>query len=192
MKTKLILLLALFGIVACGVRKEEAVSENEKIQNALAIARKAQEVHYDGNDPNGGERSKEVLTAMLKSLQLIDSLQIKDFDPSKYPAYMNVAPPILPADGFAVAGMAPEGIKDPVARKAYEEAIAKNRANMEIINNQHFLKLEKESLLNHIKVFLLNHKHSAIRGELLHMAEQSGFIEEIKAFHTSGDIYSLE
>jgi hypothetical protein len=39
---------------------------------------------------------------------------------------MNVAPPVAPTNGFTIAGMNPAAISDPVARAAYEKAIAEN------------------------------------------------------------------
>jgi hypothetical protein len=46
-------------------------------------------------------------------------------------ASVNVVPPLTNGDGLYAAGMDPKGIQDPEARKAYEDAIAKNHRRKE-------------------------------------------------------------
>lgn len=61
--------------------------------------------------------------------QQVRALYNKNYIPKK--AFMNVFPPMNPDNGPSMAGMSPDGIKNPVAHKAYEDAIAENDNNIE-------------------------------------------------------------
>jgi len=72
----------------------------------------------------------EVLRFKLKLLQVCFESQDKAYDMKNPPeVYVNVTPPIF-APGM-MSGMEPAAIKDPEARKAYEEAIAENKRREE-------------------------------------------------------------
>ena len=72
----------------------------------------------------------QVLRFKLKLLQVCFESQDKAYDLKKPPeVYVNVRPPIF-TPGM-MSGMDPAAIQDPVARKAYEAAIAENKRREE-------------------------------------------------------------
>ena len=73
------------------------------------------------------------LRLQIKVLLAIQKARDPHYDPAapENIVYLNVAPPVTPTNEGVMAGMAPSAIKDPVARKAYEEAIAANHRRNE-------------------------------------------------------------
>jgi hypothetical protein len=77
-------------------------------------------IHVDSN-------SQASLEVKLNLLQLAYQARDWAYDlNADHHIFLNVMPPLVPPDGFVASGMDPEDIKDPVARKAYEDAIAEN------------------------------------------------------------------
>jgi hypothetical protein len=52
--------------------------------------------------------------------------------------------------------MDPAAIADPIARKAYEEAIERNKKDIAKLNREHSLKMNVDTCVNNTWVFLLN------------------------------------
>jgi hypothetical protein len=70
---------------------------------------------------------EDCLRLQLQVLLALQNARDQKYDPQapENIVTLNVAPPVDAGQGVA-AGMSPEAIKDPVARKKYEEAIADN------------------------------------------------------------------
>ena len=64
------------------------------------------------------------MTVYLEVTQMVESARDLKFDSKELPL-LHVAPPYIPGQA-TFSGMSPEDIKDPVARKAYEQAITDN------------------------------------------------------------------
>jgi hypothetical protein len=105
-------------------------------------------------------QAEQMLRLRIEVLKAIDSAMDKGFDPEapQNRAFMNVTPPVMPTNppGPIMSGMDPAAIKDPVARKAYEEALEKNKKKITKANREHSLKMTFDSCVNNTWVFLLN------------------------------------
>jgi hypothetical protein len=93
---------------------------------------------------------------LLRVLQLLDIVTIKNFDFSDTPA-MHIAPPM---ESGVDSGVASSEIKDPVLRKEHEIKVAKNKVKAKLHGEQHSLLLTRRSVLSRIRVFLRNHRDS--------------------------------
>jgi hypothetical protein len=104
--------------------------------------------------------AEQMLRLRIEVIKAIDSAIDRAFDPGapENRAFINVAPPVTPTNppGPTASGMDPAGIADPMARKAYEEAIAKNSKKIAKINREHSLERAFDSSVNSTWVFLLN------------------------------------
>ncbi len=70
----------------------------------------------------------ERIILILQTLNLIENVIIKNFDFAKNVPYLNVCPPDIEGEkGLVYCGMNPRGIKDPIKRKKYEDAIEENK-----------------------------------------------------------------
>jgi len=105
-------------------------------------------------------QAEQMLRLRLEVIKAIDSAMDRGFDPEapQNRAFMNVVPPVVPTNppGPLMSGMDPAAIKDPVARKAYEETIEKNKKKIAKTNREHSLKMTFDSCVNNTWVFLLN------------------------------------
>jgi hypothetical protein len=127
----------------------------------LIDARKISEKLYPEHWPKEmTSEAEQMLRVRLDLMKALDSAIDKSFDPHapENRAYMNVMPPVMPTNRFGViaSGMDPAGITDPVARKAYEEAIALNSKKIAKNNREHRLKMEFDRCVNDAWIFLLN------------------------------------
>ena len=68
--------------------------------------------------------------------------------------YMNIAPPLTKAGQGYESGMSPEAIKDPVERKAYEDAISENHRRNEKLRREMALSRGVDYALIDIWVFV--------------------------------------
>ena len=87
--------------------------------------------------PALSELDERCLRLQLKTLLAVQEARDQKYDP-KAPeniVYNNVAPPDSGGQGVA-AGMDPEAIRDPVARKKYEDAIAANNRKNEKLRRE--------------------------------------------------------
>lgn len=71
----------------------------------------------------------ERMTLILQTLNLVEKVQIKDFDFTKNIPLVNVCPPDkdIGENVIYMCGMDPKGIKDSIKRKRYEDAIEENK-----------------------------------------------------------------
>src|SRR4051812_26517812 len=79
-------------------------------------------------------QAEQMLRLRIDLIKAIDSAVDRAFDPGapKNRAFINLSPPVIPTNPPEpiISGMDPASIADPVARKAYEEAIEKNSKNI--------------------------------------------------------------
>lgn len=85
-------------------------------------------------NPGGGNEvlsklDEDSLRLQLKVLLALDKARDSHYDRKAETnmVYANIAPPLTKTPGFYAAGMDPKAIKDPEARKAYEDALAENQ-----------------------------------------------------------------
>jgi hypothetical protein len=97
-----------------------------KLRLALILLRRAP--FFSSLDPDAfaALRSRSAALLALFCAQ-VNSAYIRAYRPK--PTFMNIAPPINLGNELLIAGMAPEGIVNPVSRKAYEERLEENKRN---------------------------------------------------------------
>jgi hypothetical protein len=95
---------------------------------------------------------------------LNDSLQTLEHIPTPH-AYLNVLPPVW-TPGGAIAGMDPNGIKDPKAQAEYERRIAENNLAIEEINIRHNIQNSVDRLKNLIERMASNPNTDKIKAQI--------------------------
>jgi hypothetical protein len=112
-------------------------------------------------NPRGGKATlskldEDCLRLQLKVLLALSEARDRHYD-RKAPANrvaINIMPPVSNANELRISGMDPTAIKDPTARKQYNEAIAENLQRLEKSNREHALSRGMDYALIHIWIFV--------------------------------------
>ena len=129
--------------------------KNKKAKDYGHLLDSTKTVPYNSFAPDWSEQRKLLISIRAKILNLaIENLEIPL--PAEKPT-ANVAPLSPdPTGGPIASGMSPEAIKDPVARKAYIEAIESNNELGKIYNEHHDWENVFNSAQNSIRILVSN------------------------------------
>jgi hypothetical protein len=160
------------------VERVKQAPEDKKVTVALELSKLAGSGKHWHN-PSGGASLPGVLprlNALLKSIEVIESLQIKDYDFER-PFERRVSfPGIEP-------GTDPRVIEDATTRSNYQAALDRHRNEIRIRNEQRELDLAKLSNSASVKVIIRNNSHNEESLRLLkETIKQSGVSKEVKEF----------
>jgi hypothetical protein len=119
------------------------------------------------------EARKKKLELWLSVLSRIDKEIDPSFDPADVPA-MSITPPAVPGEN-TYSGMSPKDIKDPQARRKYEQALEKNQAKTARYSYQRKLMKLNERLSRKAEAY--------IKRAYLKSPESAKEVEEVVSKH---------
>ncbi|HXE41758.1 MAG TPA: hypothetical protein VN516_01945, partial [Candidatus Baltobacteraceae bacterium] len=121
------------------LKLEQFAKDNTNYDLLLEAQKISASMNQRGDKTNLDKLDEGCLRLQLKVLLALEKARDAHFDP-KSPtntAYINLIPPLPDSNGMIYpSGVDPNAIKDPKARKAYEDAIAENNERIKRLNRE--------------------------------------------------------
>lgn len=143
-------------------------------KSLLATLELSGSINPRGDKTHLSELDEECLRLQLKVLLALAGARdpLYDRNAPQNVVYLNMIPPLSPE---MPSGVDPKAIKDPEARKAYEDAIARNHRRAEKLNREMAISRGVDRALLNIWIFTKHGfpENSAARGEAIEIVQKT-------------------